>query len=247
MTFTLTPPPMYKIIRTVATATPGVFAHLKGLARWIAAKPEAYKTYDFYLSTLTRMIRNVYDGYLAGEFIDIMASLINGQINQAYKQAWDDVGTGSDGDPEPSYLTQAAEDMVVAQYDFVDGFFRDIVAARLDKTPIEPLLARAPLWANRWNEAYNDAVHLIQLELGGKEVWIEGDTVDKCPTCLALNGIVAFAHEWESAGFHPQGGPNPMLDCGGYNCQCRLEPTDARRSPRALETLMNIATARGMG
>jgi hypothetical protein len=33
------------------------------------------------------------------------------------------------------------------------------------------------------------------------------------------------------------------LTCGGWQCDCTLEPTDKRRSPDAIGTLMDIATA----
>ena len=188
---------------------------------------EACKTYDYFLTVLTRLVRSVYAGLLGGEFIDILANLVQGQITQAYEQAWVDDGNFL---PIPEEMQAAANELILKQYDYVDQYYRDIVDARIDGTPIEPLLARAELWANQYNTAYNDAKVKITLNYGGKLKWVEGDTQDKCETCLALDGIVAYATVWDSLGVHPQAAPNEHLTCGGWRCQCQLIPTDERQS-----------------
>lgn len=203
----------------------------------------AVKSLPFFLRTITRLVQTVYDGYIGGEFVDIMKNLISGQMRRAYEEAWKEDGNEL---PMPDYLNNAAKALADEQAGFVPGYYQDIIDARVNKTPIGPLTYRAELWANRYTQAKNDATALIAQENGSKLVWREGDTVDKCDTCLALDGIVAYATEWAQAGFRPQSAPNHMLDCGGWKCQCRLEPTTARRSPKALETLLNIATSRAM-
>lgn len=228
------------IIRSTVKAFPAVVPHLKGWARWVAfAAGREYKTYDYFLQQLERLIRSVYAGNLGGEFIDVIANLISGQIYQAVNQAWLD--SGMDGEL-PDYLSQLADSIILGQYDHVDQLYRDIVDARVDGTPIDPLLARAPLWANRWNEAYNQALQAITAEMGGRMIWKMGPTEKHCGTCAPLDGIVAFASEWEELGVHPQGGPNDALECGGWNCLCELLPTEQRRSPDAYGRIMNIVT-----
>lgn len=214
------------VIHYVAKSHPDIIPLLAGRARWVAeaTRPQAYKSQEFFLAAIIRMVRNVYYGILGGDFIDVMANLISGQITDAYQQAWMDDGGYL---PVPPYLDQAIQNDVLIQYDYVDRYYRDIVDARVDKTPLEPLLARAQLWANQWNASYNNALLVMRAENGGNLVWVEGDTKDKCQTCLSLNGIVASAADWIASGYQPQGG---MLDCGGWNCQCALEPTDQRRS-----------------
>lgn len=258
------------VIKTIARRVPQVVLHLQGRARWIVriepysviakwvandwhdhfdndvfpnwtGEPleihYAYKTYDYYLQQLERLIRSVYNNDLGGDFIDVMANLISGQLNQAFEQAWKD----EDGEGEiPAYLTNAAEEMILEQYDFVDQLYRDIVDAKVDETSIDPLLARAPLWANRWTEAYNRAVALITAENGGNLEWVYDPEKEHCTTCAALHGIVARASEWEELGVHPQGAPNDLLECQGWHCGCGLNPTDKRRSPKAYATIMNI-------
>lgn len=197
------------------------------------------KTYDYFLQNMQRLIRSVYEGNLGGDFIGITENLISGQLRQAYEQAWTDEGTGGS---IPEYLTESLNAMILDQHGYVPGLYRDIVDARVDGTSLNPLLYRAELWANRWTEAYNEAVHLITLKNGGKEIWVTGETETHCPTCAALNGIVAYASEWEQLGVRPQNAPNDKLACDGWNCDCRRDPTDKRRSPKAFETILNIVT-----
>jgi len=74
-------------------------------------------------------------------------------------------------------------------------------------------------------------------------VWVIGETEVSCSTCLALNGIVAYASEWEESGVHPQGPQNGALACGGWNCDCSLDTTNARRTRDALGRIMDIAVS----
>lgn len=187
---------------------------------------------------ITSLVRSLYNETItAPQFVDSMAALISRQITLAYRAAWKDEGTGG---AMPDYLATASEDAILYQFDFVDKFARDIVDARIDEKPIDGLLARVPLWANRYDESYNAAMLLISEQSGGKLVWVYGDT-DHCETCMGLNGIVAYASEWSEAGVQPQNAPNDSLECGGWRCQCRLEPTTARRTPKAIDKILRIA------
>lgn len=251
--------PLYpSLLRAIVARVPAVVPYLRGRARWIAFVYEAqfftgwyagnqhydtqYKTYEYYLANIERLIRSVYSNQIGGDFIDIMANLISGQLTQAFQQAWmDEEGDGA----MPDYLREAAEEMILSEYDHVDSFFREIVDARLDEAPVDPLLSRAAVWANRWNDAYNQAVALITAENGGNLMWERGATEQSCRICSALDGIVARASEWEALNVKPQNPPNPILDkenggCGGWLCDCSLTPTDKRRSPKAFDTIMNI-------
>lgn len=228
------------IIKSVISRIPAVLPHLRGRARWIASAhvgAEEYKTADQMQGRIENLVKALYKGTItAAAFVDSMAALISRQITLAYREAWNDEG---DGGKIPDYLTSASDEAILAQFDFVDQYARDIVDASIDKTPIDPLLSRAALWANRYTENYNNAVALIALQNGGKLEWVYGDT-DHCETCQSLNGIVAFASEWNEIGVKPQTAPNDMLECGGWKCQCYLEPTDKRRTKNAVEKIRVI-------
>jgi len=42
----------------------------------------------------------------------------------------------------PAFLVESHESLYLAQFPFVEGFYNDITDAAIDKTPIDPLLAR---------------------------------------------------------------------------------------------------------
>ena len=54
--------------------------------------------------------------------------------------------------------------------------------------------------------------------------WRLGNTIQHCTDCATLNGQTHTADEWRRAGISPQ---SPDLECGGWNCDCRLEQTEA--------------------
>lgn len=226
---------------------PDKFTAIKVAVAWLWRKAHATKTYDFFYETLENLVKSVYNGYLGGEFQDILQNLILGQISQAYEAAWVDDGNDL---PPPEYIREASQAAVLNQYDFIAGYYQDIVDARVDGTPIQPLLNRVGLWANRYTEAYNDAVSLILSETGGKQIWRLGVTEQHCPFCKAFNGLVAYASEWRQLGIAPQNAPNPVLTgerdgekgCEGWHCDCTLAPTDRRRSPKVFDTLLNIVS-----
>ena len=219
-----------QMVRDIVKAVPQVRPYLSNKVRFIAYQPTEYKTFDYMLRAIEGLVRGVYSNAVGGDFIDVMANLISGQLTQAYQQAFEDEGFTDFALPE--YLAASLEASILTQYDYVDGFYRDIVDARLDATSIDPLLIRAGMWANRWTESYNEAVRLITVENGGKLIWEYGEA-EHCETCRALNGIVAWAKEWDTLGVKPQNAPNNLIECGGWNCKCALVQTNKRRSPGA--------------
>ena len=225
------------IIRAIVKRYPGTLKGLNQRALLIAMtgeEPPEFKTVDYYYRALRGLIQAVYTNIMGGEFIDIMANLIQGQLTQAFQFALDEIG--SDWFPE---LESELTAMIANEYTFVDQLFRDIIDARIDGTSIDPLLARAQIWANRWTDAYNLAKLKIQSLYGDRLEWVYG-VAEHCDTCQRLNGVVAFAREWEALGVRPQNPPNPLLTCQGWRCKCSLQPTDKRRSPRAFDTILNI-------
>ena len=230
---------LISIARETVRLAPQVRPHLSAKTRWTLYEPAEYKTTDYMLNVIEGLVNGVYNNLVGGDFIDAMANLISGQLTQAFQQAFEDEGYTDF--VLPDYLNAALESMILSQYDYVDGFFRDIINARIDGTSISPLLARARLWANQWQAAYNEAIRLMTLEGGGNLMWVYGEA-EHCETCNSLNGIVASAKEWDELGVQPQNAPNNMIACGGWNCQCSLTPTDKRRSPKAYDTIMNAVT-----
>jgi len=220
---------------------PDVLPYLSNKARFTLYEPAAYKSFEYMLKQIEGLVKGVYSGNVGGEFIDTMANLISGQLTDAYQVAWKDEGDGGDF---PEYLNAPLESEILNQYDYVDQFYRDIVDARVDKTPIDPLLTRAGLWANQWNVSYQKALELIRLDGGGNLEWIKGQTEKGCRTCASLDGFVMSAKEWQALDLHPRGYPNSKLECEGggpvNNCDCELSPTEKRRSPNAYGRIEEI-------
>jgi len=216
-------------VGTIITRYPQVIPHLGG-------DVFAVMTVDYFQATLSRMVSNVYTSNMGGEFVDILGALIRGQMKDAYNRAYADAGFS---DALPDWLGADLEAIQTdqASFDYIYQYYKDIVDSQVDGKPLQPLLDRVSLWSNRWKEAYSRANVTIQSQLGGRLMWKEGDTVDKCETCVSLNGIVAFATEWELSGFKPQGS---NLICGGWNCGCELVPTDKRRSKNAWDRIMSV-------
>lgn len=227
-----------RLLRQAVRLVPEVIPLLNNKARFYMYQTVAYKTYEYMLKQIEGLVRGVYSGNVGGQFIDSMANLISGQLTQAYEQAWNDEG---DGGEFPEYLNAPLENEILKQYDFVDGFYRAIVDARVDQKPVEPLLFRATLWAQRWTESYNEAVRLITLDGGGNMIWTLGATEVHCPHCSFYNNKIMSAKEWASLGIKPQNAPNPKLSgfvsggkgCEGWQCDCSLTATDKKRTPNA--------------
>jgi len=110
---------------------------------------------------------------------------------------------------------------------------------------IKQFQSRVDLWVSRYEDTKNEAI-LFYSEKGQRLRWVYGDT-QHCETCAQLNGIVAFASEWETAGVQPQSPPNELLECQGWHCACTLEPTDDRRSADALTRILDAITAGNVG
>lgn len=197
----------------------------------LASRIEAHgiKTYDYFLRVLTREVRDLYNGASTqDEFIDSLAAL----IEQQYRRAWN-AGMRENGLDPARDMTDAFEqryqELVTAQFEFIDKYAKEIAQAAADGKPIDGFLSRAELWAN----GYNNVDDIARLETAPTDLrfkWVYGDT-EHCGTCAMLNGIVATAKEWMDSGYKPQNAPNDMLECGGWRCQCVLEATDDDLSP----------------
>lgn len=223
------------------TLLPQVSEHLQGNARtffYAAVKFDAFKSYEDMLTKIQSLVKSTYKGGVGTvEFTDKLASIIGGQLRNAYNTAWINEGMNEENTSAqlPDYLEESLLEMIQEQTsrEYSYSYFTDIMTARKNGTPIAPLLARAELWAGQWNTAYENATSLITLNMGGNEEWVLGATEEHCPECAALNGIVAKASEWEELGVRPKNPPNDNLTCGGWRCDCERRVTDKKRSKNA--------------
>jgi hypothetical protein len=183
------------------------------------------------------------------EFEQSFIDAIENQLTRAWNEGADEVGVSIEDmteedlgilqgliDEEVGYLTGLGVDIIdikestegMSENEALDEFrsqFRD----------------RIDIWASKYDEMVNRA----KIHFGGKTrlVWTLGATEEHCNTCSALNGIVAYAYEWERSGITPGESGSAVLECRGFHCDCRLEETDERRSPNAFNRLLDIATS----
>jgi hypothetical protein len=195
---------------------------------------DATKTVEYFTRVLSGMVRDLYRGDIEeGGFVDGLAQLVQDQLTRAWNEGMreNDLDPAEDMEPEWQVIL---DDIIANEYNYVDGFAADIVVARDEQADWTPLLLRAELWANRYNDVVNKAIITTKEQ---KLLWVFGDT-DHCTTCERLNGIVAWASEWDEAGVSPQNPPNGKLECGGWRCQCTLIPTGNRHTRNALDAIM---------
>ena len=199
------------------------------------------KTYNFMLSHVDKYARDLYEGKITrDQFIDSMASLIESQL----RRAWNEGMRNNDLDPQKDMTAeweQEYQNLVLDQFNYIESYADDILAGKENNSGVAEFRSRAQLWANRYNETVSIA-EVVTAGKGDKLQWQLGATEEHCDSCLRLNGIVAYASEWEELGVYPQNAPNDLLECGGWRCDCSLVPTDKRRSPDAYGTIMDIVS-----
>lgn len=207
---------------------------VKASLLWLEAYD--FKTLDFFIRVLMTWVNDLYKGEVTeAEFVDRLADLIDQQLTRAWNEGMRQNGLDPFTDLEPECAAEL-QDAIANEYIFVDQFAREIIAGR--GGGVAEFQRRAGLWGNRYLDVVNRA-KLCTADAKDKLIWVFGDA-DHCTTCEALNGIVAYAKEWEQLNVHPQQPKNPLLECGGWNCKCRLQPTNKRRSPKAFDTILNI-------
>jgi hypothetical protein len=195
---------------------------------------DSTKTVEYFTRVLSGMVRDLYRGDIEeGGFVDGLAQLVQDQLTRAWNEGMreNDLDPAEDMEPEWQVIL---DDIIANEYNYVDGFAADIVAARDEQTDWTPLLLRAELWANRYNDVVNRAILATKEQ---KLLWVYGETEEHCDTCRELNGIVAWASEWEESGLKPGG---DSLQCGGWRCQCSLIPTANRHTRDAASVLAGV-------
>ena len=186
------------------------------------------KTQAYFESYVYRASRDLYGEKIdEGAFIDRMVYIVNEQYERAFNAGLRDNGIDP-ADAKDEWREWLAQ-QVTAQEDFIVKLTEDILNAREAGNGLDQFKDRARLWGNRYADVQSQTV-LLSSKPGDLLEWELGETEEHCVTCSALAGSVATAQEWEESGYHPQGAPNELLDCGGWRCDCRLIPTDKERT-----------------
>jgi hypothetical protein len=201
---------------------------------------QALKTVGTYDARLWNACLDYFRSGDLSAFLDTFIEEIRSQLTRAFNQGARDVGV------DPSEFTAAdlahLEGWINSEYNYVLSLAQAIQDLRTTNASLDKFRTairwRVGLWSNRFMEVLNEA----RIYFGGQVrlQWQLGSAEENCPTCSALNGLVAFATEWDQAQVRPQHPPNPHLKCEGWHCTCSLPPTNQRRSPRALNSILGI-------
>lgn len=223
------------------------YLHERGLdvSDWLDrfARDIAVKTLEMYQRQLWSYALDFFRGDISdAEFESSFFAAIEGQLTKAWNEGADEVGVlPEDYTDEDNAIIDG---IIADEKEYVDGLGVAILDAIEAKMTLDAFRsefgARIDIWSNRYSDVNNQA----KLHFGGKEKlkWVLGDA-KHCATCEALNGIIAYAEEWEISGFHPQQPENPLLECGGWHCACELMTTNERRTRNALGILLDLSTS----
>jgi hypothetical protein len=109
----------------------------------------------------------------------------------------------------------------------IDGFADSILRrTRAEGYKLGPHLSRAAMWTNHYNRLIQIAATRACADRKFK--WVLGPTREHCTDCARYAGRVYRASVWARYGARPQ---SRQLECGGWRCQCQLQPTDEPVTP----------------
>lgn len=169
-----------------------------------------------YRDSIRSAVRGLYRGVLTKpQFKNAMTSAIRRGVIQAWNEG------AKDCDIAPDELS---DDEVKAQVNFIDeqvGFVGDFADSIKDAEHLDPMLGRAELWANRYNDARNQAKGMACSDR--KLVWNIGPSEKHCRDCSKYDGRVYRGKTWGE--IRPQ---SSNLACHGFRCQCQLNSTSGR-------------------
>ena len=203
------------------------------------------KTADYMNRTVDSLVRDLYKNEISdSEFQDSMFQLIEDQFKRAFNEGMriNDLDPAVDWNDE---IESAYQEAVTNQIQYIEKFAMDIENGASSESGTSEFLSRSELWANQYDSVVQEA-QMLTAEKKDKYIWELGATEHHCESCSALNGIVAYAEEWQEAGFIPGNAPNNLLICGGWHCDCKLKPTDERRTQNALQILLDLATSQNV-
>lgn len=109
------------------------------------------------------------------------------------------------------------------QEDYITQFAKDARAAAKDKAAQRDILDnRINLWTATIQAAGQSGLN--SAKANEMVTWRLGKTEEPCRDCTRLNGQSHRRKWFDERGLGTPGKPGQQTECGGYNCDCRLEP-----------------------
>lgn len=199
-----------------------------------------FKDASAYERQLTNDVHALYSRAMSRRgFVSDVGAIIERQLNEAWKSGADEMMVlPEDFTPEDNaYIAKIISD----EKAHVEGFADSVQNAAGNGEGWVQFQGRISIWVNRIADVENRA----RMYFGGKQrlKWVLGPTEEHCENCSKLNGLVAWATEWEASGVHPQSPPNERIECHGWNCGCQLIPVEERRTRNAKSEIQRRARA----
>lgn len=174
-----------------------------------------------YRSGIHYQVRGLWSGaFDRDQFESNMIVLVNDALAAAFAEGADENGIkpADYSDVEQQAINDAAD----SEADHIADLAAFVEAHnRASGGLLETAYQRVELWVNRYMDVVNRAKVLTGKDR--KYRWDLGDT-EHCTTCSNLAGQIRRASFWE-AHVMPQSPPNDKLECGGWQCGCRLTET----------------------
>lgn len=180
---------------------------------------------DFGLD-LRRAVRDLWAGKIVlGLFGERMTATLEQHLANAWETGLNSCGVDiSEMTPEEQ---GEMEKLIIEQAGYVGGFADSIIEnSRAAGGKLTPHINRALLWQNQYNAVYARAQAMA---CGDQKLrWDLGATEEHCRDCLRYAGRVYRASIWDKYAALPQ---SHALECGGWLCDCSLNPTDEPAMP----------------
>jgi len=146
---------------------------------------------------------------------------VNDAFTVAFIAGWADAGASALTDEAQAWLN----DRIDQEKAFVDSLFTQLKALREDdEIPMDDKLDAAKAHAEGYTQTlvgvYAQGKMMGDPERDGK--WELGATEQHCSTCADLNGKTHPLSWYLDNGYIPQEQGSSTLDCGGWNCDCRI-------------------------
>lgn len=175
-----------------------------------------------YSNAIRSMVRGLWAGVLdIDQAFDVGETSIRFGLTQAWNAGLKSVGEiPSEQSPQQRIELQQ---IINNEISLLFPFLLDVEAgSKANGGKLGTQMKRADMWTLRARDVENRA--RVAAAGDPKLKWVLGPT-EHCNSCSKLANKIKRASVWRRAGITPQSPPNPMLDCGGYRCQCTLEPT----------------------
>lgn len=193
-----------------------------------------------------KSVRDATRGLWSGAFsiYDFYDSL-SAAVRRQYPLAWNE-GAAKFGitDTERSDEEQQRLTLEInTEITYISGFGQAIIdGSKANGGALQPFLDRAELWVNSYERIVSLAGTMAAADQKGE--WFYGDTQDHCASCSGYAGRVYRNSTWrkflEPFDLMPKG---KGLACGGWNCDCGIEPTDkpiTRGKPPIIQKMLHL-------